>query len=204
MQGFRRPCRSLGCHTGLWDAVQGFWVPCRSLGCHTGLWDDMQAFGMPCRSLGCPAWLWDAMLVFKSCSLSHAYCGITYSQRAVSIAEASCCSAGDAGLLMVLYPLLPETPYWLVLNGNLEAADRVLQRMARINGVPLPQVTHKFRQALVAQASIGMFQGIWNSLLFVKQQEAQTLNKHQASISINPKQTSIGHTLQHLPSICPR
>lgn len=45
-----------------------------------------------------------------------------------------------AGLLMVLYPLLPETPYWLVLNGDLAAAESVLQRMARINGVPLPEV----------------------------------------------------------------
>ena len=45
-----------------------------------------------------------------------------------------------AGLLMVLYPLLPETPYWLVLNGDLAAAEMVLQRMARINGVPLPEV----------------------------------------------------------------
>ena len=45
-----------------------------------------------------------------------------------------------AGLLMVLYPLLPETPYWLVLNGDLAAAETVLQRMARINGVPLPEV----------------------------------------------------------------
>ncbi|KAL3145940.1 hypothetical protein ABBQ38_015300 [Trebouxia sp. C0009 RCD-2024] len=43
------------------------------------------------------------------------------------------------GLLMVLYPLLPETPYWLVLNGDLAAAEAVLQRMARINGVPLPE-----------------------------------------------------------------
>lgn len=45
-----------------------------------------------------------------------------------------------AGLLMVLYPLLPETPYWLVLNGDLAAAETVLQRMARINGVLLPEV----------------------------------------------------------------
>lgn len=41
---------------------------------------------------------------------------------------------------MVLYPLLPETPYWLVLNGDLAAAEAVLQKMARINGVPLPEV----------------------------------------------------------------
>ena len=42
---------------------------------------------------------------------------------------------------MILYPLLPETPYWLVLNGRLEEADAVLHRMAKINGVLLPQVT---------------------------------------------------------------
>ena len=45
---------------------------------------------------------------------------------------------------MLLYPLLPETPYWLVLNGDLAGADAVLQRMATINGVPLPQVSSVF------------------------------------------------------------
>lgn len=50
-------------------------------------------------------------------------------------------TAAFVGLLMVLYPLLPETPYWLVLNGDLAGADAVLQRMAKINGVHLPQVT---------------------------------------------------------------
>ena len=41
---------------------------------------------------------------------------------------------------MMLYPWLPETPYWLVLNGDLAGAEAVLQRMAKTNGVHLPQV----------------------------------------------------------------
>ncbi len=65
------------------------------------------------------------------------------------------------GLLMVLYPLLPETPYWLVLNGDLAGADAVLQRMAKINGVHLPQVTPRdmcmWRQA--GWYSTGLLQG---------------------------------------------
>ena len=59
-----------------------------------------------------------------------------------------------AGLLMVLYPLLPETPYWLVLNGDLAAAETVLQRMARINGVPLPEVFPQVLAALLVELDI--------------------------------------------------
>ena len=46
---------------------------------------------------------------------------------------------------MILYPLLPETPYWLVLNGRPDEAEAVLHQMAKINGVLLPQVTLCFR-----------------------------------------------------------
>ena len=64
------------------------------------------------------------------------------------------------GLFLGLYPLLPETPYWLVLNGDLAGADAVLQRMAKINGVHLPQVTPcdmcMWRQA--GQCSTGLLQ----------------------------------------------
>ena len=42
---------------------------------------------------------------------------------------------------MILYPLLPETPYWLVLNGRPAEAEAVLHQMAKMNGVLLPQVT---------------------------------------------------------------
>ena len=59
-----------------------------------------------------------------------------------------------AGLLMVLYPLLPETPYWLVLNGDLAAAEIVLQRMARINGVPLPEVLPKVLAAFLVETPV--------------------------------------------------
>lgn len=59
-----------------------------------------------------------------------------------------------AGLLMVLYPLLPETPYWLVLNGDLAAAETVLQRMARINGVPLPEVLPKVIATFLVELDI--------------------------------------------------
>lgn len=52
--------------------------------------------------------------------------------------HADCC--GFAGLLVLLYPFVPETPYWLVLQGDVAAADAVLHRMAHVNGVVLPKV----------------------------------------------------------------
>lgn len=52
----------------------------------------------------------------------------------------SICSCGCAGLLMLLFPFVPETPYWLVQQGDVAAADTVLHKMARVNGVTLPEV----------------------------------------------------------------
>lgn len=45
------------------------------------------------------------------------------------------------GLLMLLYPFVPETPYWLVHQGDVAGADAVLHKMAQVNGVSLPKVT---------------------------------------------------------------
>jgi hypothetical protein len=40
--------------------------------------------------------------------------------------------------LTVLYPVLPESPFFLAATGRTGAAAAVLQRVARANGRPLP------------------------------------------------------------------
>ena len=40
--------------------------------------------------------------------------------------------------LMLLYPLLPESPYWLLDRGRTREAQALLQRMAHANGCSLP------------------------------------------------------------------
>ena len=41
-------------------------------------------------------------------------------------------------LLMLLYPLLPESPYWLLATGRTREVRILLQRIARMNGRDLP------------------------------------------------------------------
>lgn len=41
-------------------------------------------------------------------------------------------------LLMLLYPLLPESPYWLLAMGRTQEVQAMLIRIARINGRDLP------------------------------------------------------------------
>ena len=41
-------------------------------------------------------------------------------------------------LLMLLYPLLPESPYWLLATGRTREVRMLLQRIARMNGRDLP------------------------------------------------------------------
>mmetsp|Transcript_29632 Transcript_29632/g.55854 ORF Transcript_29632/g.55854 Transcript_29632/m.55854 type:complete len:587 (-) Transcript_29632:289-2049(-) len=41
-------------------------------------------------------------------------------------------------MLMLFFPLLPESPHYLVVSGRLDEAEAVLQKMARFNGVALP------------------------------------------------------------------
>ena len=62
------------------------------------------------------------------------------------------CTHRNAGLLMLLYPFVPETPYWLVHQGNNAAADAVLHKMAQINGVSLPKVPSSIAAALCTSA----------------------------------------------------
>ncbi|EIE20417.1 MFS general substrate transporter [Coccomyxa subellipsoidea C-169] len=40
--------------------------------------------------------------------------------------------------LLLLYPFLPESPYWLVASGRTADAQALLQRIAHANGRPLP------------------------------------------------------------------
>eukprot|EP01043_Picozoa_sp_COSAG02_P028799 COSAG02_NODE_1762_length_11027_cov_27.491947_12_plen_836_part_00 len=42
------------------------------------------------------------------------------------------------GLLLLLWPVLPESPRWLVGQGRLEEAALVLEQAARVNGTELP------------------------------------------------------------------
>ena len=41
-------------------------------------------------------------------------------------------------LLMLLYPLLPESPYWLLATGRTQEVHALLSRIARMNGRELP------------------------------------------------------------------
>ena len=40
--------------------------------------------------------------------------------------------------LLVLYPLVPESPHWLAVSGDVSGAEAVLRRMAAVNGAQLP------------------------------------------------------------------
>ncbi len=40
--------------------------------------------------------------------------------------------------LLLLYPLVPESPHWLAVSGDVAGADAVLRRMAATNGAQLP------------------------------------------------------------------
>ena len=46
-----------------------------------------------------------------------------------------CCAAVA---LLVLYPLVPESPHWLAVSGDAAGADAVLRRVAAVNGAQLP------------------------------------------------------------------
>jgi hypothetical protein len=41
-------------------------------------------------------------------------------------------------LLAALYPVIPESPYWLVATGRIKDADEALARVARVNKRDLP------------------------------------------------------------------
>ncbi len=46
------------------------------------------------------------------------------------------CSVAVA--LLLLYPLVPESPHWLAVKGDVAGADAVLRRVAAVNGAQLP------------------------------------------------------------------
>jgi Sugar (and other) transporter len=50
----------------------------------------------------------------------------------------TCLLDATAVLLMALYPLLPESPHYLAVNGRLLEAQDVLHRISHWNGRPLP------------------------------------------------------------------
>lgn len=50
----------------------------------------------------------------------------------------TCLLGATAVLLMALYPLLPESPHYLAVNGRLLEAQDVLHRISHWNGRPLP------------------------------------------------------------------
>lgn len=55
------------------------------------------------------------------------------------VAQVEMCPAcAVAVLLMALYPLLPESPHYLAVNGRLLEAQDVLHRISHWNGRPLP------------------------------------------------------------------
>ena len=41
-------------------------------------------------------------------------------------------------LLLLLFPLVPESPRYLMVKGQRDAAEKILQRISQVNGVPLP------------------------------------------------------------------
>lgn len=53
-----------------------------------------------------------------------------------------CCSACAAGLLLVLIRWLPESPRWLLAQGDTAGAAAVLQQVAQVNNKPVLQLPY--------------------------------------------------------------
>ena len=48
------------------------------------------------------------------------------------------CIVLHTALLLLLFPLLPESPRYLMVKGQRDAAEKVLERIAKVNGKLLP------------------------------------------------------------------
>lgn len=64
------------------------------------------------------------------------------------------------GCLLALWPVLPESPRWLVGQGRLEEAQTVLERAAKVNGVALPpgKLSKEFEEIDDGHGSVGLDQ----------------------------------------------
>ena len=59
--------------------------------------------------------------------------------------------------LLLLYPLVPESPHWLAVSGDVAGADAVLRRMAAVNGAQLPPGRLECPAGLSATSASGEF-----------------------------------------------
>lgn len=64
--------------------------------------------------------------------------------------------------LMLLYPCLPESPYWLLATGQTAAAEALLARIAHANGKSLPRGRLQPGAAAAAAKVLPDFLRVWH------------------------------------------
>lgn len=93
-------------------------------------------------------------------------------------------------LLLVMYPLLPESPVWLVAKGRYAEAEAVLQRIAAVNGYGKPlrlRLGHSVASAAVAERH-------------EQQQQHGTLVAGRSNSRLNMRNTSSSRSRSRSPS----
>lgn len=77
-----------------------------------------------------------------------------------------------AVLLLIFFPLLPESPHYLVMRGEFEKAEVVLAKMARINNTRLPpgrlaatKPSDSLPQKTAAKAMGSRTQGVFSGVM---------------------------------------
>lgn len=78
-------------------------------------------------------------------------------------------------VLLILYPLLPESPHFLLAKGEVRKAQAVLERAALVNGVTLPpgnlrhvnldpemHASHRIQHVTPKALVLRMFDGVIN------------------------------------------